>query len=80
MIKKSNCLFFAWKKWRENKGSYLLIRNSRLGWWWHFQWASKEEIAKIRMEHFVPYEYGEDEWFPPPIFEGWVKYHDKDEN
>jgi hypothetical protein len=66
----TNCLFFAWKKWRSNDGSYLLIRKSRIGWWWHFLWMSKD---MKELQHFVPYEYKEVELIPPPLFKGYLK-------
>jgi hypothetical protein len=50
----SNCLIFALNRWFK-KGGYLIIRRSRIGFWWHFLWAKDLEGLQS-LEHYVPVE------------------------
>jgi hypothetical protein len=69
----TNCFFFAVGKWLKNKGSYLVIRKSRIGWWPHFFWMSKD---MKEIQNFVPYKYKQKEILPPPLFKGYIKDND----
>lgn len=48
---RSNCLIFAWRKFRQD-GGYFVMRKSRKGWWWHFLWIPS--LVGVSVEHFVP--------------------------
>lgn len=47
----SNCLIFAFNKWRK-EGGYVAMRRSHFGWWPHFIWVRHLRNAEI--EHLIP--------------------------
>ncbi len=49
----SNCLIFAWRRWRR-RGGYLLIRRSRHGWWPHFLHGELNDDGQVQVTHLVP--------------------------
>ena len=54
---KSNCLLWAWRKWRKH-GGYICFRRSQYWWGFHVLWLSKEGELFV---HFHP---------PEPFFNG----------
>lgn len=69
----SNCLLFALHR-KITRGGYLIARDSRWGWWWHFIWA--DSLNPTRMEHFSPAAGGRPRLFPPLFFKGRILTED----
>lgn len=84
---KTNCLAWAWRRWRLNPGSYLVIRwtrHNRWRWlrWPHFLWRPKNCPHHQRpcphMLSFVP-DDPQPLGLPPLTFYGHVKAGDDED-
>lgn len=73
-IKKSNCLFYAFKKYRRY-GGYILMRKSNYGWWPHFLHMTKDgkitQYTLSRKKRRI---------LPPIVFTGFVKEGDSEKD
>lgn len=66
---RSNCIVFAVLVYRRRGGrGYLLVRKSHFGWFPHVMYAERTHIV-----HYVPLD-PRTKGFPPPLFEGRVKW------
>jgi hypothetical protein len=69
----SNCLIFALFQWW-HYGGYVIVRQSRHGWWPHFMWA--QHLGNLEAIEFIPYKpiYLSDNYpIPPIVFRGYVR-------
>lgn len=72
----SNCIIYAWRKWR-SEGGYILFRRSRHGWYPHALHMTDEG----KITSYVPLDanrYHCRRLFPPPLFRGHIKTGDDD--
>lgn len=68
----SNCLFYAFNRWRK-EGGFVVVRKSHHGWWPHFLWTGDHvtfwEFSP--MSHCRPI-------IPPLLFRGYIRSRTKE--
>lgn len=76
---RSNCLIWAvclyWRRRRQGREGYLLIRRSRSGPFPHFLYAEVRRAGSLRLVSFKPLAPQEKK-LPPPLFKGAGRWGD----
>lgn len=65
-MRRSNCLFYAIRKFATEGGSIVVVK-SKWGWWYHFQWWSPDRTTICE---FAPRDHKRHHWCPPLWFVG----------
>lgn len=60
-MRRSNCLIFALSR-KRRYGGYLIIRDSRYGWWWHFSWAKSLRDPPLSFVPLRPIQWNRLPW------------------